>query len=276
MSYSRNKKAKIWLAFIIVIAIFAGCIGAVAYFQKGNIEALSYVKKYSGEERRKMLEDNEKVILDILKKLPEVKVQPLDEKAEEMLRDGKISQEDAVLIITGRAQTEDFETDVSQNAETPKEPDVSGADDKVDEVKNNHESPDNHGNDSSTDVSGGTNEQSHPQPVPDKPSELENLIAQIYILRADFSGQLDSLVGQAKAEYIANKGKNKAGIAGKYLRMASDLEGACDSQMESILSKIDAELKSTGGDSGIISEIRSAYENEKSIKKADLLAKYNK
>ncbi len=277
MSYNEKKKPKVWLAIIVVVVVIVGIIGTVAYSQKGNIEALSYVKKYSGEERRKMLEDNEKVILDILEKLPDVKVQPLDEKAEKMFQEGKLSQEDAILIITGRAQTEDFEVEVAEPSNTsengvPVDREGDGADASDDKTVQNVSG--NQNNSPTTDIQNG--EGVVEQAQPEKPSELENLIAQIYVLRADFSGQLDSLVGQAKAEYVANKGKNKAGIAGKYLRKATDLESSCDSQMEGILSQIDAEIKRTGGDSGIVSEIRSAYESEKSIKKANLLAKYNK
>ena len=275
MSYSVNNKSKVLIAVIVVVVAIVGIIGTVAYSQRGNIEALAYVKKYSGEERRKMLEDNEKAILDILERLPEVKVQPLDEKAEKMLREGKLSKEDAVLIITGRAQTEDFdvEVDVTGSAEVSGVSENEAAGDKT--VQNASDQADST---PETNVSNGesTGGQSQPASEQEKPSELESLVAQIYILRSDFSGQLDSLVSQAKAEYIANKGKNKAGIAGKYLRKATDLEALCDSQMEETLSKIDVEIKRTGGDTEIVSEIRSAYENEKSIKKADLLAKYNK
>ena len=266
MSYSGNKKLKVSIAIIVIVVAIVGVIGVVAYSQRGNIEALTYVKKYSSEERQKMLEDNEKDIIDILERLPEVKVQPLDEKAEKMLREGKLSQEDAVLIITGRAQAEDF--DFLENGVAV---DKSGDKTVQNASGKANSTPE-------TNVSNGESTEGQTQPAyeHEKPSEMESLVAQIYILRADFSGRLDSLVSQAKAEYIANKDKNKAGIAGKYYRKATDLETLCDSQMEEILSKIDTEIKRTGGAIEIVSDIRSAYENEKSIKKADLLAKYNK
>ena len=37
---------------------------------------------------------------------------------------------------------------------------------------------------------------------------------------------------------------------------------------------IESELSKTNGDTSLISELRSAYENEKSIKKASLLSNY--
>lgn len=295
MSYG-GKKKKRWIAALVVFIILIGVIGTVAYCQKGNIDALKYVKKYSDDERKKMLEENEQVIVDILEKLPGVKARPLPKEAEEMLEKGEITQEDAILIITGKAEVSDYTNDTAVNEENAENNsaessgDAGKNQDKVgDKAENKPDGNKSGENKSATeDVSGNgasenqeqsnSAEVSQPQHTeePEKPSELESLIAEIYILRSSFSGQIDGLVEQAKAEYIANKGQNKAGIAGKYLRKATDLEASCDSQMEDILSRIQAEIKRTGGDSGIVKEIRSAYENEKSIKKADLMAKYNK
>ncbi len=106
-------------------------------------------------------------------------------------------------------------------------------------------------------------------------AELQRLMAKIYLLRSTFTGKLDSLVAQAKQEYLTNRGKvSGTAIAKKYLSKGYALEKECDGQMESLLGEIKKELERTGGDLSIISEIRNTYENEKSIQKATLLDQY--
>lgn len=104
-------------------------------------------------------------------------------------------------------------------------------------------------------------------------SNLETLIAKIYVLRSTYVGKLDSLVSQAYGEYKA--GGDSDAIVDKYIGIASGMEGECDGQIESLLSQIKTELEKTGGDMSLINQIRTTYKNEKSIKKGDLLSKYS-
>lgn len=106
-------------------------------------------------------------------------------------------------------------------------------------------------------------------------TNLKNLIAKVYVLRSTYTGKLNSLVSQAYAEYTEN-GRNISPIADKYIALASDLEAECDSQMETLLSQIKEELDKKGESHEIISQIRSTYKSEKSIKKGELLSKYKK
>ena len=102
-------------------------------------------------------------------------------------------------------------------------------------------------------------------------SNISNLVAQIYSLRSSFVGKLDSLIAQAKAEWSAG-GVNKKDFISKYIGLGTSLEGQCDAQFESIISQIKEELKRTGGDESIISELKKAYKNEKTAKKASILS----
>ena len=54
------------------------------------------------------------------------------------------------------------------------------------------------------------------------------------------------------------------------------LEGECDAQMDSLLSQINDELVRTGGDTSVVSQIKTAYQNEKSLTKSALMDKYKK
>lgn len=114
----------------------------------------------------------------------------------------------------------------------------------------------------------------NPEKTPQKDDnpKIASLVGKMYVLRSTYMGKLNSLIGQAKAEMLA--GKSKTAVASKYIGIASGLEGQCDAQVESVLSQISEELKKTGGDLSLVSELRNAYRNEKSIKKAALLSQY--
>jgi hypothetical protein len=132
---------------------------------------------------------------------------------------------------------------------------------------------------------------SAPEPVGDEtdtptekpPTEVEQKvseqIARIYVLRDVMTSKIEGLLARAKAEYDAlpaeertNAKKQELGM--KYLSEADTLESGCDAQMEALLKDLTNILKDYGGDTGIISEIRQAYKDEKITKKSYYLSKY--
>lgn len=109
----------------------------------------------------------------------------------------------------------------------------------------------------------------------EQPSRVDDIIAKIYVLRSSYTGRIDSLVGQALADYRAKKG-TKSELMSQYISLGYQLEAECDAKMEALLSELQSELKRTGGDTSLVSRIRSAYQTEKSLKKAAIIEKYQK
>lgn len=106
-------------------------------------------------------------------------------------------------------------------------------------------------------------------------SQVDDIIAKIYVLRASYTGKIDALVSQALSDYRGKKA-TKSELISRYVSMGSSLEGECDAQMEALLSRLQKELKRTGEDLGLVSKIRSAYQTEKSLKKATIIEKYQR
>lgn len=231
-----KKKKKGIIVWSIILVLLIG-IGALLWSQMNNLNALKYAG-YSQEERESFLEQNQE---EIDKKIQDMMIEPLNpltKEQEEMLQRGELSEKDALQIIMGNVAGEKQKSDTIP----------------VDMKKDKKE----------TDI--GNN------------SRIQELIARVYLLRSSFTGQLDGLVAQAKAEYVAQKratGKaDKATIASRYIGKGTALEGACDGQMEALLSEISAELKRINGDMSLVGQIRSTYNTEKSVKKAALLHDY--
>lgn len=108
-----------------------------------------------------------------------------------------------------------------------------------------------------------------------QPSRVDDIIAKIYVLRASYTGKIDALVGQALSDYRAKKG-TKSELISRYVSRGYALEGECDAEMEALLSELQKELKRTNTDAGLISKVRSAYQTEKSLKKATIIEQYQK
>lgn len=109
--------------------------------------------------------------------------------------------------------------------------------------------------------------------------ELAELIGQIYVLEATFSGAVDGLVSSAIAEYKAlppeeHTENNKWEIGLKYLGQASSMESSCDQHMATILGQMESVLIKSGGDLNLINQIQGAYKNEKTLKKNYYLSLY--
>ncbi len=106
-------------------------------------------------------------------------------------------------------------------------------------------------------------------------SKVDDIIAQIYVLRSGYVGKLDGLVSQAWGEYRSGN-ISKQDLINKYVGIGYGLEGECDGRMESLLSELTGELSRTGGDLSLVDTIRNTYYSEKSIKKAEMIAKYQR
>ena len=111
--------------------------------------------------------------------------------------------------------------------------------------------------------------------------KIDDIISRVYVLRAEYIGALSALESEALGakKSIPKEQKTiskKLELIDYYTGRAAELEKQCDAKMEALISELEAELQKSGRDMSLISEVRSAYQGEKSAKKSQLLAKYNK
>ncbi len=111
-------------------------------------------------------------------------------------------------------------------------------------------------------------------------AKVNNLIAECYLLKAEFLNRIDNLIGQARTEWRSLPKEErtqsaKVAMAGKYMSKGSQLEAECDQRMNTIIKKLETELKNSGQSTAIVSKINALYNEEKAVKKASLVAKYS-
>ena len=110
-------------------------------------------------------------------------------------------------------------------------------------------------------------------------SEKDSIISEMYLLRAKYLNAIDGLIdtGIARAREIPSAEwtlSKKAEVADKIIDMGNALENQCDAQMETLVARLRDVLKRNGESTDVISEIRSLYSNEKSLKKQELFSRY--
>ena len=114
-----------------------------------------------------------------------------------------------------------------------------------------------------------------PSPEPtgsDSNAKASDCIARMYVLKSSFESQLDQLYQEAVSYYSQldreQRKSAKSEIISRFYSRAVSMERQCDSQVESILSDLTNSLNESGGDTSIVSKMRQAYQNEKSLKKS--------
>lgn len=105
--------------------------------------------------------------------------------------------------------------------------------------------------------------------------DYDSIVAQytgsFYALKGKYSQMLESLIGQADAEFHSLPREqwtvsNRTKIISKYIGVATGYEAQCDSEVSALLSSMKKELKSIGADTAIVDKMQEAYYEEKSLK----------
>lgn len=230
----RNGKMKKWVKVLIcVLAILLVTVSALAIWQRNNISAVFKMLTIDKEQiAQEMNENKEQLEKELQEKYPSVIDDITAEQEEKILR-GELTVEEVVAEINKKYEERRAEQQSSANSAISSSGNNAAAVDKL---------------------------------IGDK-------VIEIYSLKAYYLGQLGQLEAAVKSDYTALP-ESKRNIVGKkelvskYMGRATSLMSQCDSRVESVLSELKSGLDSYGADTSIIKRIRSAYENEKTLKKA--------
>ena len=278
---------------VLLLLLLAGA--ALFWWQKENLKALKDGLQYSSEEIETKLQENQQTIKDAVDSRPEVVIRDVTDEERAALKDGSLSQEELIdrLINTETEtseapqsppkpeQTQQTETPSQQPAKPPaQEPVVE----KPVEEKPSVQSP--------VQLPAETPVQSPAQPPVQPPAEqsaaedeykkkVSAIIAEVYVLREQYTIELDNMFDTAKAEYVA---MSKAGTskdkmiswATGYISKASNLEKSCDKKMDDVVLRLETLIRENNGDLSLVDTVVYTYANEKSLKKAWYMSELEK
>lgn len=277
-----KKKRHVGLAvFLCIVLLLLAVLGGIAWRYRAGIAVLIDNIGKTPEQASAEQADYERRTQELLDKLSGggVTLSTLSEADRARLKNGEITPAEAVAIIMGLAATT-----APVTADTTLPPD--GSDPAVTTVPVDPVGPD-------TPATSGTSGATEPAAftgttapaVTTAPAAstvspaVQQIIADIYLLRAEFINKLDALIEEGTAEVNAiPKEKRTASVKlefmNRYLDRGEALEAECDARLEALLSDMTAQLKADGGDLSLVEDARALYIQEKKIRKAELYRKY--
>ena len=128
-------------------------------------------------------------------------------------------------------------------------------------------------------TSDATTEVTVTAPATSTARSVEDVISEIYLLRAEFLNKIDLMIADGTAEVEATPKEKrtltfKIELMNRYMDRGNALEKECDARMELLLSELETALRQSGGDLSLIDEVRALYAQEKKLYKAELYQKY--
>ena len=257
------------LLAVIVIVFAALCIKyngiANLVFNWDNIVSFVNSQRYSTKQLEDKMASNKAKMDKIAEDDPNINIRgDLTEEESKALSEGKITKEEAVSIVKGDTTLEKVlaskENSTPKDEKDPQKPETNnGKEDKPKEPEATKPKEDTHPKDESP---------------KDRVSEI---IAELYVVQADFIAQLEAVGDQAYADYKAIRYKRDQipAIVDSYTGTVSVMERQCDEKVASLLKELEAELIKVNGDLNTVKEIKKYYYNEKSLKKSYYLNKMN-
>lgn len=235
-SGGRKKRKYVLIGIAAAVAILAVSAAVFASYQKNNIQAFDYATKYTQEELKLKNEEITQKTKAAAETIPNVYIQPLTDEERKMLASGELTAEDAMKIITGTTEPEPEPTNKKGKKQEEDTP--------VKEV-----------------------------------SKINELVAKFYLLKAEFLNNIDNLIAQGQEERHAIPKEErtltvKLKMAKKYAKLGTELEEECDKKVASLIKELENELKAEQGDVSVIEEIKNLYNEEKALKKAELIEAY--
>lgn len=263
------------LLFIVILVV------ALAIWQWDNITALFMGITSSEEELTKKREDNDKIITSTLEKYPEISVRDLTEEEKVALAEGKITKEQSLLLIQGKITLEEL-LGKSEDGPPTETPPVTPPEDTTPEEPPKDEPPKE---DPPKDEPPKDEPPTEPPKVDTTPTlspeeEIANLVGEMYILKSEFTSALKTLESTSLKAYSElpseEKELQKPEMMKKILEKVAVMEKDCDTQVKAILDRLTVLLTESGKDLSLVESIRTAYNNEKTITKAEYINTYFK
>lgn len=286
-----KKKRHVGLAvFLCIVLLLLAVLGGIAWRYRAGIAVLIDNVGKTPEQASAEQADYERRTQELLDKLSGggVTLSTLSEADRARLKNGEITPAEAVAIIMGLAATT-----APVTADTTLPPD--GSDPAVTTVPIGPavptvpvgpvgpDTPATSGTSGATEpaaFTGTTAPAVTTAPAASTVSPaVQQIIADIYLLRAEFINKLDALIEEGTAEVNAiPKEKRTASVKlefmNRYLDRGEALEAECDARLEALLSDMTAQLKADGGDLSLVEDARALYIQEKKIRKAELYRNY--
>ncbi len=227
----------------IVLLVILLLFGWFIYQNWNTIDAFIHSLSTTVEETEKELEENKKKLQEFIDEDDDIVVRDLTKEEAEALNSGDLSEEDVIVILTGK-DPKDKPKPEPQTSSKPVKPNTT------------------------------------PKPEETPADNISQLIAKLYIQKSQYLNKLDDIEASARYDFENWQGKwpgtqkVKETILNKYLPTVANWEKECDTTVYGLLEEIRAEIKKMGKDESIVDTIKMSYLEEKKLKKAYFINRY--
>lgn len=107
----------------------------------------------------------------------------------------------------------------------------------------------------------------------DYETQVNDIIARVYVLREEYLIALEQMEEDAKSLYRSLPAEKRtaaklASVVSDYLGQAANLEAECDAKMDTIVTELESLQRKNGKTLDLVKTVKYTYANEKSLKKA--------
>ncbi len=282
---AKPKKRHTGLAvFLCIVLLLLAVLGGVAWRYRAGIAVLLDNIGKTPEQASAERADYERRTQELLDKLSGggITLSALSEADRERLKNGEITPAEAVAIIMGLAAST---APVTADTTTP----PGGSEPAVTTVPAGPAAPDTTdapatiGTSAATSPAvptGTTAPAATAAPAASTVSPaVQQIIADIYLLRAEYINKLDLLIAEGLKEVNAiPKEKRtlavKLELMNRYLARGEAMEAECDARLDALLAKMTEQLRADGSDTSLADEARALYAQEKKLYRDELYRKY--
>lgn len=263
------------IVFLCILLLLLAVLGGVVWRYRAGLAILIDNFGKSSEQVSAEREDYEKKTQALLDKLSGggITLAALSEADRARLKNGEITPAEAVAIIMGLAGST-----AAESTAAPTEPPAPAgttvpAETTAPAATTAPVTP------VGPATSDTTTEVTVTAPATSTARSVEDVISEIYLLRAEFLNKIDLMIADGTAEVEATPKEKrtltfKIELMNRYMDRGNALEKECDARMELLLSELETALRQSGGDLSLIDEVRALYAQEKKLYKAELYQKY--
>lgn len=281
----KSRKKKILISVLIVFAVFLTAAAGACIWQWDNLNAFVISRKYDRSQILAKMQENDQNLKKEVEKYFNGGIRDFTEEEKELIASGKVSEKQILAKILSEMETtsalsSDASEVFSRFAEEQKKqnPDATVTYNpqnvivpkKKSEVSENKNSLVVIGRPSQS-LSYPTAPQSTPKPTAE--TIISKYVSQLYSLESKYISAIEGVVAAAKSDAksqgLTRKDTSKLlAVGANYTNVINSLEASCDGEVEGVISNLTSELNEINADTSIIQTIRSAYENEKALKRA--------
>ena len=275
------------IVFLCILLLLLAVLGGVVWRYRAGLAILIDNFGKSSEQVSAEREDYEKKTQALLDKLSGggITLAALSEADRARLKNGEITPAEAVAIIMGLAGSTAAESTAAPTE--PPSPSVTTVPAETTAPAGTTVPAETTAPAATTApvtpvgpaTSDATTEVTVTAPATSAARSVEDVISEIYLLRAEFLNKIDLMIADGTAEVEATPKEKrtltfKIELMNRYMDRGNALEKECDARMELLLSELETALRQSGGDISLIDEVRALYAQEKKLYKAELYQKY--